>query len=332
MKSFLSRLGRFSALFVATIAAGCGDGASSLAERQACYPNGTCNPGLTCVTNSKVCVDLGGTGGTGGTGGRGGGGGAQAGSSEASRAAAVLAGAAAAGRAAQWHRRRQRRHGWHDGHRRRQRRHGWHDRNGRRQCGHGWRDRYRRRRRGHGWRRRGSRRRRRRHGRQRWRQRRNDWNGGHRRQRRNGGHRRQRRNGGHRRQRRNGGHRRLFRERGHRRHLALPRPGELRDRRPCHDSGRSHAVDGHQVAPSSRGRHARRPAAPRPLLQLRRVQARRREDWNVHARRRRAQQPVVRSLRLDRRGCIRQHGARDLHGDGRERHPHLRGGEAAPAS
>ena len=79
MKSFLSRLVRFSALFVATIAAGCGDGAPSLGgERQACYPNGSCNPGLTCVTNSKVCVDLGGTGGTGG---RGGGGGAQAGSS-----------------------------------------------------------------------------------------------------------------------------------------------------------------------------------------------------------------------------------------------------------
>ena len=42
--------------------------------RQACYPNATCNPPLTCV--SDVCVDLSGGGGvSGGTAGRGGGGG-----------------------------------------------------------------------------------------------------------------------------------------------------------------------------------------------------------------------------------------------------------------
>ena len=49
-----------------SIAAGCGgDLVAQGGERQPCYPNGTCNLGLTCASN--VCVDLGGGGGMGGT-------------------------------------------------------------------------------------------------------------------------------------------------------------------------------------------------------------------------------------------------------------------------
>ena len=57
MKSLLSRFGRLAALLVVPIAAGCGDSAALVGgDGQACYPNGTCNAGLTCVTNSKICV------------------------------------------------------------------------------------------------------------------------------------------------------------------------------------------------------------------------------------------------------------------------------------
>ena len=55
------------AFVLVSIAAGCGgDLGGQGGERQPCFPNGTCNLGLTCSSN--VCVDLGG-GGRGGAGG-----------------------------------------------------------------------------------------------------------------------------------------------------------------------------------------------------------------------------------------------------------------------
>ena len=69
---------RLSLVFVAVVglvAVGCGDSPVAVkpqgGERQDCYPNGTCNAGLTCASN--VCVNLGdggaGTSGGAGTGG-----------------------------------------------------------------------------------------------------------------------------------------------------------------------------------------------------------------------------------------------------------------------
>jgi hypothetical protein len=80
------------AWFALGFAAGCGGGSQSCSggERCACYPNGTCNAGLTCLSN--VCVDSStGAGGNAGTTGRGGsdGGGAGTGGSAAGSGGAV---------------------------------------------------------------------------------------------------------------------------------------------------------------------------------------------------------------------------------------------------
>lgn len=54
---------------------GCGGGGSSQGgEGQPCYPNGTCDTGLTCAEGSQLCVDLGGEGDGSGGGGNGSGG------------------------------------------------------------------------------------------------------------------------------------------------------------------------------------------------------------------------------------------------------------------
>ena len=70
MRSRSSRSG-IGAVFLLALAS-CGGGSSGQGGlRQACYPNATCNPALTCV--SDVCVDLSGGGGAGGgTAGKGG--------------------------------------------------------------------------------------------------------------------------------------------------------------------------------------------------------------------------------------------------------------------
>jgi hypothetical protein len=57
----------------AAVGAGCGSPTKQGAERQDCYPNGTCNAGLVCLSN--VCVSPGGTAGAGGASGGGGSGG-----------------------------------------------------------------------------------------------------------------------------------------------------------------------------------------------------------------------------------------------------------------
>jgi hypothetical protein len=76
-------------------ALGCGGSSGGAgAERQACYANGTCNAGLTCL--SKVCVAPAGQGGHGGTAGAGGGAGTdggQAGAAGSGGAAGATAGA-----------------------------------------------------------------------------------------------------------------------------------------------------------------------------------------------------------------------------------------------
>src|SRR5262245_35687859 len=75
----------------AAIAAGCSDGDKQQGgERQDCYPNGTCNAGLVCLSNA--CVDPGPSGG-GGTGGVAGIGGSRGGNTTVGTAGAI-AGAA----------------------------------------------------------------------------------------------------------------------------------------------------------------------------------------------------------------------------------------------
>src|SRR5687767_12582418 len=87
--------------FVALVAS-CGDGAKPQGgERQDCYPNGTCNTGLVCL--SDICVRPGGGGAGGSAGGRGGAGGTAGaagsigGSAAGSGGSAVGSGGSAAG-------------------------------------------------------------------------------------------------------------------------------------------------------------------------------------------------------------------------------------------
>jgi hypothetical protein len=58
---------------LAPAAPGCGGGASG-GERQACYPNDTCNAGLVCLSRICVAPGSGGTGGGAGSTGAGAGG------------------------------------------------------------------------------------------------------------------------------------------------------------------------------------------------------------------------------------------------------------------
>jgi hypothetical protein len=87
-------------LSVATIAAlmsiaGCGGQAPQGGVRQSCYPNGTCNLGLTCL--SMVCVDDTGAGGAGGKSGAAGTSGAAGKSGAAGTSGAAGSGGAGAG-------------------------------------------------------------------------------------------------------------------------------------------------------------------------------------------------------------------------------------------
>jgi hypothetical protein len=79
---------------------GCGSGSTSQGgERQGCYPNGTCNTGLTCL--SKVCVNVGGGGAGGSSGasgaGAGGGSGGNAGGAGAGGRGGAAGGAGVGG-------------------------------------------------------------------------------------------------------------------------------------------------------------------------------------------------------------------------------------------
>lgn len=68
VKVTLSRLGLVPLTLAASLAPGCGSGSGGAgAEGQACYPNGTCDAGLTCA--SDLCVSLGGSGNASGAGG-----------------------------------------------------------------------------------------------------------------------------------------------------------------------------------------------------------------------------------------------------------------------
>src|SRR5262245_5459839 len=71
----------FAFFVVASLVVGCGSSVKQGGERQDCYPNGTCNMGLVCLSNTCVNPGGGGSGGGGGTmggGGTGGGGGSAA--------------------------------------------------------------------------------------------------------------------------------------------------------------------------------------------------------------------------------------------------------------
>ena len=73
---------------------GCGGSASQGGERQSCYPNGSCNAGLTCFSN--VCVNTN-DGGPGGSGGGSGGGGAGGGAGRSGGGAGAGGGAGRGG-------------------------------------------------------------------------------------------------------------------------------------------------------------------------------------------------------------------------------------------
>ncbi|HMF43436.1 MAG TPA: hypothetical protein VKQ32_22340 [Polyangia bacterium] len=80
---------------IALGAIGCGGGSTPMGgERQRCYPNMTCNVGLTCL--SDTCVNTGGTAGTGGSG-RGGSGGAAGTGGSATGTGGTATGGAAGG-------------------------------------------------------------------------------------------------------------------------------------------------------------------------------------------------------------------------------------------
>jgi hypothetical protein len=89
------------ALLALGLVAGCGGGGQSCAggERCACYPNGTCNTGLSCLSN--VCVDqssgAGGDAGTPGHGGEGGGAAGAAGSAAGAGGSVASGGSTGAG-------------------------------------------------------------------------------------------------------------------------------------------------------------------------------------------------------------------------------------------
>lgn len=76
---FSSRHALVLSVVSVVVAFGCGSGSEG-GEGEPCYPNGTCDSGLTCAEGSQLCVDLGGGdgsgGGTNGSGGNGSGGGA----------------------------------------------------------------------------------------------------------------------------------------------------------------------------------------------------------------------------------------------------------------
>jgi hypothetical protein len=75
---------------------GCGGGSSAMGgERQPCYPNGTCNAGLSCLSN--VCVNGGGTAGKGGSGAGGSGAAGTGGSAAGAGGSAAGAGGSAGG-------------------------------------------------------------------------------------------------------------------------------------------------------------------------------------------------------------------------------------------
>jgi hypothetical protein len=70
-----SGAGLLGVLLLGSSLFGCGGSASQGGERQGCYPNGTCNTGLTCLSNVCVNAGFGGAGGGSGASGSGGGGG-----------------------------------------------------------------------------------------------------------------------------------------------------------------------------------------------------------------------------------------------------------------
>ncbi len=82
-------IGRSTILVGLALLLGCGGSSGGQGgERQACYPNGTCNVGLTCA--SQVCVNL-------GTGGQGGASGASGGAGQGNQAGGNGAGGQADG-------------------------------------------------------------------------------------------------------------------------------------------------------------------------------------------------------------------------------------------